>query len=718
MKGIAHAAFGLVATLALLPATASAAIDVPCSSDSNSNVLQDAVLQANATPGPDTIELAEGCTYEFFQGAFVGGGWFGINALPPIASEITIEGNGATLIRQASQGSFRFFFVGADPARPETLDYVTPGPGKLTIRDLTLKDGRARGGGSFGGGAGAGLGGAIFNMGTTRIERSTLTGNTALGGAGDGSFGSDASGGGIALTGNSGNGGGMGSLDGQFGAAGGAGGVDVGGGGGGAGFKVDESGGNPTANLPGDGGGPDTGTGGTGGGQTAFGGDGAGSGGWLPGLVGRTGDGGGFGRGGTGFNSKAAGAGGVGGGGGAPAVPGGGGGGGFGGGGGSGPGGGGSGGFGGGAGDGPAPPPDVATPGYGGGAADPAGGAGHFVGGGGAGMGGAIFNLQGEVTVINSTIAGNSAVGGAPQTLPTPAQGLGGAVFNLNGDFTAVGSTFVNSATSHATSIYNLVYDKVEARAAQATFRDTIVAHGQGGASEDIVTERNTGALAGSSADAAVGERNIVQNTTALSGGTLTGTPITDDPLLQALANNGGPTQTMLPAEGSPALDAGSAFGLTTDQRGLCRPFDLPAVSNFGDATDIGAVEVASQPCPGPPPPPASFGSDTLVTLSLAARRLGRKGVVPVRVRNRNSFAVSGRLGARRKRARAKTKSFDVGAGARKTVKLKLPRKLRRLLVHRRRLALRLGAAVQDPAGNERRVVKKVNPRLKRPRRR
>ena len=179
----------------------------------------------------------------------------------------------------------------------------------------------------------------------------------------------------------------------------------------------------------------------------------------------------------------------------------------------------------------------------------------------------------------------------------------------------------------------------------------------------------------------------------------------------------------MLPGDGSPALDAGSAFGLATDQRGLCRPFDLPAVSNFGDATDIGAVEVGAQPCPEPPPPPpppppgaASFGSDPLVRLSLAARRIGRKGVVPVRVRNRNSFAVSGRLGARHKRARTKTKGFVVGANARKTVRLKLPRKLRRLLVRRRRLALRLTAVVHDPAGNQRRVVKRVKVRLRRPR--
>ena len=230
--------------------------------------------------------------------------------------------------------------------------------------------------------------------------------------------------------------------------------------------------------------------------------------------------------------------------------------------------------------------------------------------------------------------------------------------------------------------------DKAERRDSQATLRNTIVAHTEGGASEDVVSERSAGALAGSGADAGIGERDIVENATGLSGGTLTGAALTDNPLLGDLADNGGPTPTMLPGEGSPALDAGSAFGLLTDQRGLCRPFDLPAVSNFGDATDIGAVELGAQPCPEPPPPPASFGADTLVTLSLTTRRIGRRGVVPVRVRNRNSFAVSGRLGARRKRARTKTRTFEVGAAARKSVKLKLPRRLQRVLVRRHRLAL------------------------------
>jgi len=62
------------------------------------------------------------------------------------------------------------------------------------------------------------------------------------------------------------------------------------------------------------------------------------------------------------------------------------------------------------------------------------------------------------------------------------------------------------------------------------------------------------------------------------------------EPLLGALANNGGPTQTQALGAGSPAIDQGgtSAQGCPAiDQRGLSRPDE----SADNSACDIGAFE-------------------------------------------------------------------------------------------------------------------------------
>jgi hypothetical protein len=77
------------------------------------------------------------------------------------------------------------------------------------------------------------------------------------------------------------------------------------------------------------------------------------------------------------------------------------------------------------------------------------------------------------------------------------------------------------------------------------------------------------------------------------------------DPLLGALASNGGSTQTRLPLPGSGLIDAiptascqaDGASGITTDQRGVTRP--------QGAGCDIGAVEVEVSAPPGPPAPAA-----------------------------------------------------------------------------------------------------------------
>ncbi len=64
------------------------------------------------------------------------------------------------------------------------------------------------------------------------------------------------------------------------------------------------------------------------------------------------------------------------------------------------------------------------------------------------------------------------------------------------------------------------------------------------------------------------------------------GTILLQDPMLRALASNGGPTATHMPNYGSVVIDAGNnASGATVDQRGTGHP------RIFGPAADIGAVE-------------------------------------------------------------------------------------------------------------------------------
>jgi hypothetical protein len=296
-------------------------------------------------------------------------------------------------------------------------------------------------------------------------------------------------------------------------------------------------------------------------------------------------------------------------------------------------------------------------------------------------------------------------------------------VFNLSGNFEAVGSTFVaNAADFDGASIYNLVYDGQTARTAQATLLDTIVAGGLGpvdlaSSKASFITPANLG-----TATADVSGSNLITTMAAREQGTITGTPLTDDPMLGPLQNNGGPTETMAPLADSPVIDAGSAFGLTTDQRGLARPSDFPDLADAGDGADIGAVELQGPKPQGPAP--LAFGRRTRVTLWLAAKRFRARGPIAVVVVNANGFAVSGRLSAEtakplaskraKRRVALKARRLRVSARSRAVVALKLPSRLRSVLAHRGRLALRLRAVVHDPAGNSRTVVKTVTPRLKR----
>jgi len=71
---------------------------------------------------------------------------------------------------------------------------------------------------------------------------------------------------------------------------------------------------------------------------------------------------------------------------------------------------------------------------------------------------------------------------------------------------------------------------------------------------------------------------------------------VNTDPKLGPLAANGGPTQTMLPLPGSPAVHAAEVVaGLDADQRGLPRPATLDVPSDIG-AVEGQPPEITTQP--------------------------------------------------------------------------------------------------------------------------
>lgn len=94
-------------------------------------------------------------------------------------------------------------------------------------------------------------------------------------------------------------------------------------------------------------------------------------------------------------------------------------------------------------------------------------------------------------------------------------------------------------------------------------------------------------------------------------------TDIVADPLLVALADNGGETDTVALSAGSPAIDAGdAALCLPTDQRGYARP--------VGAGCDIGAFEFGAGP-PATPATPVAPKVDGKPTTPLAGGWFGLK---------------------------------------------------------------------------------------------
>jgi len=148
--------------------------DITCDTDH----LIAAIHVANANGVPDTLNLEEGCTYSLTE---VNNDSDGPTGLPAITSEITINGNGATIKRETwDMPDFRLFYL-ADT-------------GNLTLHRLRVTGGRVRGnGGAIRNNGGTVIladseirennagsdGGGIDNAGTLLVTNSTIVHNSA-----------------------------------------------------------------------------------------------------------------------------------------------------------------------------------------------------------------------------------------------------------------------------------------------------------------------------------------------------------------------------------------------------------------------------------------------------------------------------------------------------------------------------------------------------------
>lgn len=205
--------------------------------------------------------------------------------------------------------------------------------------------------------------------------------------------------------------------------------------------------------------------------------------------------------------------------------------------------------------------------------------------------GAGIFNQGASFVMSNATVSGNVA---------TASDGGGGGLeneaYNFDTDAAFTNCTFFgNQQTSSAGPSADDIYSGNGGKQSTVTLRNTIVA-GSSATTAPNMNVYTDGTIAALGAIISQGY-NISSDA---GGGFLTGTgdQINTNPQLAPLANNGGPTLTHALLPGSPAIDKGNSFGLTTDQRGFARPVDFPLPNApGGDGSDIGAFEAGKEQC-------------------------------------------------------------------------------------------------------------------------
>lgn len=212
---------------------------------------------------------------------------------------------------------------------------------------------------------------------------------------------------------------------------------------------------------------------------------------------------------------------------------------------------------------------------------------------------GALTDYEGGfVSMLNSTVTNNLAVDGA------------GGIATYDADLTLVYTDVTNNAIGAVVPLDCEAVGSADVHAADRAAADNVYVNGTFRAFADIVAQPAGG---NGNCSIGIGESsgyNYSDDETCTFDDATDDAAAGNDPKLGTLADNGGPTQTLLPQTGSPVIDAiphvncGDGDDLVqtvvlSDQRDFGRP------EVAGGNCDIGAVEVQPTPTPTPTPEPS-----------------------------------------------------------------------------------------------------------------
>ena len=208
-------------------------------------------------------------------------------------------------------------------------------------------------------------------------------------------------------------------------------------------------------------------------------------------------------------------------------------------------------------------------------------------------FGGGILNA-GTMTVNRTIITSNITSSGPSGAIE--ATGAGSSTTIRNSTISGNTANSANSAGGIATA-FNTPALVIE----NSTVAGNVNALGPSNLVRNVGTVTVTSSILGRAGDVTPCAGTITSGGFNIDIGTTCGLAAGTDqsstnPLLNALGDNGGPSETMSFPANSPAHDRGNALsGSTLDQRGLPRTVDF-AVANTGDGTDVGAFELQGPP--------------------------------------------------------------------------------------------------------------------------